>query len=178
WNNKPAPGFASADDNFSYGSVQRVQLLSGNLRPGKNTVLDVVRTMNKAATQDLRAVAVWPQLTRALGTAPSARDQQLRQLVDDWRAKGASRLDLNLDGKVDDPGAALLDAAWPRIADAVLAPVLGSLTVRLSALMERDDVPGNGGSAYIDGWYGYVDTDLRGTGFANRYCGAGDAAAC
>jgi acyl-homoserine lactone acylase PvdQ len=178
WNNKPAPAFAAADDNFAYGSVHRSQLLAGNLKPGKNTVLDVVRTMNKSATQDLRAIAVWPAITTALGTAPSERDQQLRLLIDNWRAKGASRLDLNLDGKVDSPGAALLDAAWPKLADAVLAPVLGPLTGRLAALMERDDAPNVNGSSYIDGWYGYVDRDLRGGGLANRYCGGGDPAAC
>ena len=178
WNNKPAPGFASADDNFSYGAVHRVQLLTGNLKPGKNTVLDVVRAMNTAATQDLRAIAVWPAISRALGTPPSERDRQLQLLIDDWRAKGASRLDLNLDGRVDSPGAALLDAAWPKLADAVLSPVLGPLTDRLAALMERDDEPNTGGSAYIDGWYGYVERDLRGPAFANRYCGGGDAAAC
>jgi hypothetical protein len=134
--------------------------------------------MNKSATQDLRAIAVWPAITTALGTAPSERDQQLRLLIDNWRAKGASRLDLNLDGKVDSPGAALLDAAWPKLADAVLAPVLGPLIGRLAALMERDDAPNVNGSSYIDGWYGYVDRDLRGGGLANRYCGGGDPAAC
>jgi acyl-homoserine lactone acylase PvdQ len=177
WNNKPAPGFAAADDNFSYGAVQRVQLLTANVKRGKNSVVDLVRAMNKAATQDLRVVQVWPEIDRALGAAPSAADEQLRQRIDAWRAKGASRLDANLDGTVDDPGAALLDAAWPKLADAVLAPVLGPLTDRLATLMERDDAPNPNGSAYIDGWYGYVSTDLRG-GFANRYCGGGDRAAC
>src|SRR5205807_7899168 len=112
WNNKPAPAFASADDNFSYGSVQRSELLSRNLKPGKNTVLDVVTTMNKSASQDLRAVAVWPAVNAALAAtaAPSPRAEQMRGLVNAWLAKGASRLDLNLDGKVDDPGAAVLDA--------------------------------------------------------------------
>jgi hypothetical protein len=64
----------------------------------------------------------------------------------------------------------------------VLAPVLGPLTDQLATLMGRDDAPNAGGSAYIDGWYGYVEADLRNTGlrgqFANRYCGAGDATAC
>jgi acyl-homoserine lactone acylase PvdQ len=187
WNNKPAPGFAAADDNFAYGSIHRSLLLSGNLKAGKNTVLDVVNTMNKSATQDLRAVTVWPDINAVLGGptfAPSARDEQLRVLVGAWIVKGASRLDRNGDGKIDDPGAAILDAAWARMADGVLAPVLGTLTDQLAALMARDDVPSSGGSAYIDGWYGYVDRDLRGgsagrtTPYANRYCGAGDASAC
>jgi acyl-homoserine lactone acylase PvdQ len=179
WNNKPAPGFAAADDNFAYGSVHRSQLLSKNLKAGKNTVLDVVKTMNKSATQDLRAVTVWPGINAKLATtaAPSPRAEQVRALVNAWLAKGASRLDRNLDGKVDDPGAAILDAAWAKLSDGLLAPVLGTLTDQLAALMTRDDAPGAGGSAYIDGWYGYVDTDLRGQ-YANHYCGGGDAAAC
>jgi acyl-homoserine lactone acylase PvdQ len=179
WNNKPAPGFAAADDNFAYGTIHRSLLLSGGLKPGKNTVVDVVNTMNKAATQDLRAVTVLPGINTklALTPAPSPRDEQLRTLVNTWLQQGASRLDRNGDGKVDDPGAAILDRAWAKLADAVLSPVLGSLTDQLATLMGRDDAPNAQGSSYIDGWYGYVNKDLQG-GFANHYCGAGDATAC
>jgi hypothetical protein len=135
--------------------------------------------MNKSATQDLRAVTVWPGINAKLATAtaPTPRAEQMRALVNAWIQNGASRLDRNLDGKVDDPGAAILDAAWPKLADGVLAPVLGVLTDQLAGLMGRDDAPNANGSAYIEGWYGYVDTDLRGK-YANRYCGAGDATAC
>jgi acyl-homoserine lactone acylase PvdQ len=179
WNNKPAPGFAAADDNFAYGSIHRSLLLSKNLKAGKNTVLDVVNTMNKAATQDLRAVAVWPAINAklALTAAPSPRAEALRTIVNTWLQRGASRLDRTGDGKIDDPGAAILDAAWARLADGVLAPVLGTLTDQLAALMTRDDVPNANGSAYFAGWYGYVEKDLRG-GYDNHYCGAGDATAC
>jgi acyl-homoserine lactone acylase PvdQ len=187
WNNKPAPGFAAADDNFAYGSVFRSLLLSRGVQAGKQSVVSLVRDMNRAATSDLRAVEVWPVVVAMLqrAPAPTARDAQLAELVTGWSRAGASRLDRNLDGKVDDPGAAILDAAWPKLADAVLAPVLGPLTDRLAALMERDDAPNPGGSAFIDGWYGYVQKDLstilgekvRGP-FANRYCGAGDPTVC
>jgi acyl-homoserine lactone acylase PvdQ len=179
WNNKPAPGFASADDNFSYGTIHRSQLLARNLKKGKNTVTDVVRAMNKSATQDLRAVGVWPAINGylALTPAPTQRDAQLRAIVNAWVAHGASRLDVNLDGKIDDPGAAVLDASWAKLADGLVAPVLGTLTDRLAALIPRDDAPGPGGSAYISGWYGYVDRDLR-RGYANAYCGHGDRTAC
>ena len=34
WNNKPGAAFAAADDNWSYGSVQRVQLLNNALPEG------------------------------------------------------------------------------------------------------------------------------------------------
>lgn len=75
--------------------------------------------------------------------------------------------------------------AWPRLADAVLGPVLGPLTDRLARLQERSDDAGPGGSAYISGWYGYVDKDLRTLlgkpvrgAYRTRYCGAGSLAAC
>lgn len=179
WNNKPAPRFAAADDNFAYGEVHRVQLLQRGLKKGTNAVVDVVRTMNKAATQDLRAVEAWPAINAALDAAPAptAGAQQARSAINAWLAAGASRLDRNLDGKADDPAVGIMDAAWPKLVDAVLEPVLGPLTDRLAALMGRDDEPGPGGSAYIDGWYGYVVRDLGGR-YANRYCGGGDKAAC
>ena len=58
WNNKPAAGFAAADDNWAYGSVHRVELLEARHRQGEASTRPrrVVAAMNKAATQDLRAV--------------------------------------------------------------------------------------------------------------------------
>ncbi len=188
WNNRPAQGFGAADDNWSYGPVQRVQLLAaGFAQKRKLTPAQVVSIMNKAATQDLRAVEVLPDIAAVLktGTAPSARDQRMLDLLEAWAAKGASRLDRNLDGKIDDPGAAIMDGTWPKVAAAVMTPVLGSLTGRLASLMEVDDAPGASGSAFIDGWYGYVDKDLRALlgkpvsrPFKTRFCGGGDLAAC
>jgi acyl-homoserine lactone acylase PvdQ len=188
WNNKPAANVGSADSNFSYGSVQRVQLISAAMTgQKKHTLTSVAGAMNKAATQDLRAMRVWPTIRAVLqtGSAPSARAEAAAALVDTWRTAGGSRLDRDLDGKVDDPGAAVLDAAWPRLADAVMAPVLGPLVDRLAQLLWRSDDAGPGGSAYISGWYGYVDKDLRTLlgrevrgPFSRRYCGAGVLATC
>jgi acyl-homoserine lactone acylase PvdQ len=188
WNNKAAANVGSADSNFSYGSVQRVELL----RPGiaatrKHTLAGVTAVMNSAATQDLRMTEVWPQIRAVLrtGSAPSARAEGAAGLLDAWRSAGASRIDGDLDGKIDDPGAAVLDAAWPRLADAVMAPILGPLVNRLAALHGRSDDAGPSGSAYISGWYGYVDKDLRTLlglpvqgPYSRRYCGAGVLATC
>jgi acyl-homoserine lactone acylase PvdQ len=188
WNNKPAANVGAADSNFSYGSVQRVDLLSAAIAVRKkHTLATVVAAMNKAATQDLRVVRVWPLVRTVLdtGSAASPRAEAAARLLDDWRAVGGSRLDRDLDGKVDDPGAAVMDAAWPRIANAVLSAVLGPLAPRLAELMGWSDDAGPAGSAYLSGWYGYVDKDLRMLlgrpvrgHFSRGYCGAGVLATC
>jgi acyl-homoserine lactone acylase PvdQ len=180
WNNRPAKDYAAPDDQWSWGQVERVQLLQSALAAKKkHTPASVVAAMNQAATQDLRAVQVWPAIATMLGkgTAPSARDAQMVALLNSWRSRGASRLDGDLDGKIDDPGAAIMDAAWPKIADAVMSPVLGqTLTDRLSMLIPRDDPPNSQGSAFDSGWYSYVQKDL--SYYPLTYCGHGDQAAC
>ena len=65
WNNKPGAAFAAADDNWSYGSVHRVQMLNDALPKGKTTPAGVVSAMNKAATHDLRDNLV-PLLAKVL----------------------------------------------------------------------------------------------------------------
>ena len=147
WNNRPAAGVGSADSNFSYGSVHRVDLLTAAIAARKkHTLVSVTAAMNKAATQDLRAVRVWPAIREVLrtGSAPSARAEGAASLLDSWRLAGSSRLDRELDGKVDDPGAAVMDAAWPRIANAVMTPVLGPLVEDLARLHGRSDDAGSG----------------------------------
>jgi hypothetical protein len=143
--------------------------------------------MNRAATQDLRNERVLPALAAVLdsGPAPSQRDARMLEVLKAWRAAGSSRLDRDQDGKIDDPGAAIMDAAWPRIANAVMSPVLGPQLDELASLIGRDNPPNNQGSAFQSGWYGYVDKDLRTIGglpvtgkFNTRFCGHGDLAAC
>jgi len=188
WNQRPARGFGAADDNWSYGSVHRADLLTAAIAGRRKlTLAAVVGAMNKAATQDLRALRLLPVIKDVMtsGPAPGYARPELLQLLDGWRAGGASRLDRDLDGKVDDPGAAIMDAVWSRWADAVMSPILGPLTDRLAELLPRDDAPSSGGSSFLYGWYGYLDKDLRsllGTpvrgAFSIRYCGAGDPRAC
>ena len=180
WNNKPARDWGAASDNYSYGSVHRVQLYTG-FRTGMSEI-DDVSIMNRAANQDLRAVQVWPVISKVLvgGPAPSMLAQQAADLVSAWAAQGASRLGNDATGKIDDPGAAVLDAAWKAIADAVLEPVLGDLIDQFASLNPRDSAP-----AFDVGWYGYVDKDLRSAlgmpvqgPFSRGYCGNGSLAAC
>jgi acyl-homoserine lactone acylase PvdQ len=188
WNNKPAANVGSADSNFAYGSVQRVELIAAEIaKRRKHTLASVTAAMNSSATQDLRVTQVWPPIRDVLqtGGAPSVRAHQAAALVNAWATEGGSRLDRDRDGKIDAPGAAVLDAAWSALADAVLSPVLGPLVDRLASLHPRSNDPGPAGSAYLSGWYGYVEKDLRGLlgrpvhgGLSRRYCGAGVFATC
>jgi acyl-homoserine lactone acylase PvdQ len=187
WNNKPARGFPAADDQWAYGSIGRVDLLNDNTaKVKKHTLATLTGAMNAAATQDVRVMKFVPLLARLLkgGTAPSARATRMLELLEAWRAGGGSRLDRDLDGKIDDPGAAILDTAWNRLADAAMTPVLGKpLADQLgSTLHSRYDLPPGG---QFSGWHMYMSKDLRSLlgepvkgAFANRYCGGGDVNVC
>jgi acyl-homoserine lactone acylase PvdQ len=187
WNGKPAPGWTEGDDVHSYGALQRVQLFRGY--GAKPTLARAVSVMNRAATQDLRIERVWPVIRQVLGShaAPDALTGQAVAQLDSWRSSGGSRLDRDLDGRVDAPGAIVMDTAWPLIADAVMKPVVGSsLLDELDAVSPRDQAPsGRNGSSFAGGWYDYVDKDLRAVlghrvrgKFHLRYCGGGKLSRC
>jgi acyl-homoserine lactone acylase PvdQ len=188
WNNKPARGWQAADDTWSYGSVHRNDLLSAAVDIGPDhTLASVVAAMNYAATQDLRIAQAFRGIDAVLRTsaAPSPRAQQMYELLLDWRRKGSSRLDVDLDGFIDHAGAAIMDNAWPKFADAVMGPVLGPQLDDLASLLGRDNRANNQGSAYNTGWYGYVEKDLRRVAgkqvadpFQTRFCGLGVLSTC
>jgi hypothetical protein len=152
--------------------VQRVQLLRNAVERSKtHTLASLVGAMNRAATQDLREVAVLPALMKLVdGSAPTPFDNQLLGLMFSWLQNGASRIDRDLDGKIDSPGAASMDEAWPRIAAAVMRPGLGPLLPRLESLIPVDDPANPGGSSYFNGWYSYVVKDLAGGFSSGRFC--------
>jgi acyl-homoserine lactone acylase PvdQ len=173
WNNRSAPGFMHGD-NEPFGSVQHVELF--DQWPKHARITDNVGIMNRAATEDDRAL-VWPIVSRVLqtGPAPSARDQQVVDILDHWVGRDAPRLDANGDGLWDEPGPVIMNQLWRPIADAVMSPVFGSLVPDLNA------VRGLGSSSGES----YVDKDLRtllGKRVRDRfnlsYCGAGSLAAC
>jgi acyl-homoserine lactone acylase PvdQ len=188
WNNKPGADFAASDDNWSFGSVHRVELLrAGMAGRKKHSLATLVGVMNRAATQDLRVMHVWPVIAQVLSgsTAPSARAQAMVDALTAWQRAGGSRIDRDLDGRIDHSGAVIMDASWRGLADAVMAPVLGPLTARLGALETWSDNASGDGSSFGSGWYGWIDKDLRRLlgrnvkgPYATRFCGAGVLAAC
>jgi acyl-homoserine lactone acylase PvdQ len=173
WNNRSAPGFMHGDDE-PYGSVQRVEMF--NQWPARPEITDNVGIMNRAATEDVRS-PVWPIVSRALhmGRAPSARDQKVVDLLDQWVGRDAPRLDTDGDGLYDEAGPSIMDAVWRPIANAVMSPVFGSLIEDLDHVRNLDGLEGES----------YVDKDLRtllGDPVAGRfnltYCGGGVLSAC
>ncbi len=189
WNNISAHGFGAADDNWGgNGSAARVDLLDKNLarlaNNGRWNLASVASAMNGAATQDVRAIDTVPLLVRLLqgSSPPNSQSGQMLMLLAAWRDHGGSRLDRDLDGKIDDPGAAIMDASWPLVADAFMAPKLGPQLDELNSLFSRFSLPPGG---QYDGWYQYFDRDVRsllGMPVAqplnNRYCGNGNLTAC
>ena len=188
WNNKPSPGWGGADDDWGYGPVDRVELLAAPIaRRQKHTLPSVVGAMNEAATQDNRGALGLTAPMAVLNTAPAPteRARQMRELLNDWRAKGASRIDADLDGFADHAGVAILDAWWPKLTEAVMAPVLGDLTERLAALNGRGGPPPGNGNHSTAGWAGYIDKDLRSVlgqrvrgPYSTRFCGRGELDSC
>jgi acyl-homoserine lactone acylase PvdQ len=182
WNNKPAPEWGAASDNYSYGPVHRVQLYTG-FTTGMTEASDV-SIMNKAALQDLPAVKDWPVISKVLagGPAPSKLAEEVVNEISAWVAEGASRLGTNLPKA---HAAAAMDAVWTPIGEAVLGPVLGELLPEFESMVPSDNPPSPQGSAYGGGWYGYVYKDLRSVlgepvsgPYSRPYCGNGNLEAC
>jgi acyl-homoserine lactone acylase PvdQ len=184
WNNKPAPEWGAASDQFSYGPVYRVQMFSGQKISTKMTEAKLASVMNRAATQDLRTVKVWPTIKEVLATgpAPSALAEQAANLVSEWAAKGSSRQGPE---RPHYPGAAIIDHAWTPIGEAVLGETLGPLIGEFESIDRPADTPSSVGSAFDGGWEGYVYKDLRSLlgdpvaqPYSRKYCGGGSLEAC
>jgi acyl-homoserine lactone acylase PvdQ len=172
WNNKEAPGYRAPDGNFGYSSVYRSMPLDDGIKARtkngrKMNLTDLVDAMENAGTVDLRGYEDLPLALKVLGT-PS--DPQLAGAVGKlraWVASGAHRIDRNHDGRYDDSDAIkIMDAWWPLWVQGEFQPTLGpDLYKQTQSILELDNTPNNNGdhlgSAYQDGWYGYVSKDLR-----------------
>jgi acyl-homoserine lactone acylase PvdQ len=186
WNNRTQAGYEAPDDNWALGAVHRVSLLMHNLGHGNHiTPQRIVSAMNEAATQDVREVNVEPVLSRLLrtGRAPNPRDARMLALLDQWHRQGSSRLDRTGNGQITAPGAAIMDAAWPKLADAWASTVLGAqLTRQLNSFYTQYQAPPGGQE---NSWVEYLNKDLRTLlgrhvrgRYGVRYCGGGNLRRC
>jgi acyl-homoserine lactone acylase PvdQ len=190
WNNKQAGDFSAADGNFSYGSVQRAELLDDQVGPAvrsgrKLSRADVATMVEKAAVTDLRAVKVLDELIQVLQTAP-VTDTTVQDAVAKlraWRAAGGLRVETAKGSKVYQNADAIriLDAWWPLLVQGEFQPSLGTdLFQSLLNAMKINESPSAGqrgpaatlgagteaprthaGSAFQFGWWSYVDQDIR-----------------
>jgi acyl-homoserine lactone acylase PvdQ len=186
WNNKPAKDFPASDSRWNEQSLQRQKLLTDELaRQPKQALATVLAAANAAATEDVRIVELWPTLKKMLdrGKAPNAADKQIVALLQAWHDAGGSRRDADHDGRIDDPGVPILDAAWKGLSDAGLCDRLGSSLCRqLEGRNARFDQPPGG---QYGGWHQYMWKDLRAMlgqkvagAYHLRYCGDGSVKTC
>jgi hypothetical protein len=156
--------------------------------------------MDEAATEDIRAVQLWPILKAALGTPSTPQLGEAIAKLESWAADGGHRRDLT-NKSISSPGSyqhneavTIMDAWWPKLLEAQFGKVLGSsgLGAVQSVLGFGAPYPGSEPAApdFADGWYGYVSKDLRdllaanGLGtkpsapYSRVYCGGGSLTAC
>jgi acyl-homoserine lactone acylase PvdQ len=195
WNNKQAPGWAAADDQYGFGPIYRQQMIAGRIRHDiagakKISLPQLVQSMEEPATTDIRAEVLLPILFKALGH-PS--DPDLRSAIAtlrQWQKAGGHRRDLNKDG-VDEytPAITLMDAWWPRLVAAEFEPTLGKKLYEQTQGMIGLGAPGGRAPSsypsFSDGWYGYVSKDLRDifgpaptAPYSRAYCGGGSKTKC
>ncbi len=196
WNNKQAPGYAASDSNWSYSSVYRSQLLDkridSQLFLGHKTSLpDLISAMEDAGTSDLRGQEVVFWMLKVLGEQSDPAIADAIKALAIWVYKGSHRIDKNKDGNYDEERAVqIIDAWWPRAVEAIFKPALGTdLYDKMVGRIGLDNHPNNHGahlgSAWQDGWYGYVNKDLRRIlgesvqgPLSRTYCGNGNLATC
>ena len=189
WNNKQAPGFRSADDNFSYGPVHREMPLSDGItgviaEKRRMNLIDLVNVMGDAATVDLRGYAVLPYMLEVMGKPKNERLARAIDVLEEWHESGSHRRDVDGDGAYDHAAAVtLMDEWWEAALQATFQPVLGNAYDALPS--GHDNAPGPEGSAYISGLYGHVQKDLRTilgyrvkSRFSRIYCGKGKLMDC
>ncbi|HEX6497433.1 MAG TPA: penicillin acylase family protein [Micromonosporaceae bacterium] len=190
WNNKQALDYSAADGNFSFGSVQRAQLLDGPVKSAiaAGRTFDraaVVRVMADAAVTDLRGQQVLGDLLRVIDTQP-VTDPTLSTVVSElrtWQQSGSRRKETSAGSKAYQYADAIriFDAWWPLLVAAEFQPAMGSdLYASLVDAIEVNEAPSGGqnggrdgspvwagqgqphkGSSFQYGWWGYVDKDIR-----------------
>jgi hypothetical protein len=196
WNNKQAPDYDSADDQYGYGPVYRSQSLDEEIEPriagaDKMNLPEAIDAMEVAGTKDLRATQALPLMLQVVGTPSDPAQAAAVQKLQAWLAAGGHRRDHDNSGAYEHADAIqILDAWWPRALEAEFKPEMGaSFFINVREMIGFDNDPNNAGghlgSAYQGGWYGYVSKDLRQVlgqsvqqPLSRTYCGSGSLNAC
>ena len=196
WNNKQAPGYDSADEQYGYGPVYRSQSLDEQIQPriagaNKMNLPELIDSMELAGLTDLRAKQLLPLMLQVVGTPSDPALADAVQKLQAWLSAGGFRRDHDNDNSYEHAEAIqILDAWWPRALEAEFRPEMGaSFFINVRDMIGYDNEPNNHGehlgSAYQGGWYGYVSKDLRQIlghsvqePLSRTYCGSGSPTAC
>jgi acyl-homoserine lactone acylase PvdQ len=194
WNNKQAPEWGAADDQYDYGPLHRAQMISDKVRAGtrgkgRMTIAQLVQAMDEPATQDLRGYRLLPTIFKAIGKPKQPALRKALAVLSAWNKAGAHRRDLNRDGVDEEtPAIELMDAWWPKLVAAEFKPSLGSKAFeRLRGMISTGDLTGGSPQApdFFDGWWGYASKDLRDlfgprpqAPYSRIYCGKGSKVRC
>jgi acyl-homoserine lactone acylase PvdQ len=206
WNNKPAPLFSAADDQYGYGPVYRVQMLTDQIRQqfalhhGKISRADLVKAMETAATQDLDGITILPALLNAVrGRHEPAGVVQMLAALKVWYSTGAHRMLASASDTQYEQAAAvaIMDQLTPAVIKAIFDPLFaaggtssnGYNVVPMGFVNEPYNGGSHLGSAYDGGWEGYTAKALdqltgRSVGqpfspaVAARLCGSGGLHQC
>ena len=195
WNNKQAPGWAAADDKYSFGPIYRQQMIADRVRRDirgqkKIALPQLVQAMDEPATEDIRGVKLLPIILRGIGNPADPKLHAALARLRAWHAAGSHRRDLNKDGHDEmTPAITLMDAWYPKLVAAEFQPALGKKLYQQTQGMLDLGAPGfyapNGEPSFSDGWYGYVSKDLRDVfgpqprgAYSRGYCGGGSRSKC
>lgn len=207
WNNKQAKGFAApgfGNGSVHRGDLLDAPLKAAVASGTKITRADLTRIMARAGVTDLRGAFVLPQILTVIDSAAITDPTQTAAVarLRTWLAGGARRSETSPGSHTyaDAEAIRIMDAWWPLLIRAEFEPGLGpELYTSLATVLQVDESPsGNtsGGAGHVEavrhkgssfqyGWWSYVDKDLRAVigrpvsgGLAQKYCGAGDLAAC
>ena len=186
WNNKQAPGWSAADNQWGYGAVYRNQMIADRIkadltRGRKITIAQVVQAMDLPSTEDIRATEL-PLLFKALGRPRDPRLTSAIALLRAWyQAGGFRRAASAANTARDDYTSAieLMDAWWPKLLSAEFDPVIGSDAFgAIQKLLQLGGATPVSGDGFNNGWWGYVSKDLRRVygmreraGYSQPYCG-------
>ncbi len=185
WNNRQAPGWSAADNQWGYGAVYRNQMIAGRIAADlthghKIRIGQVVQAMDLPSTEDLRATEL-PLLFKALGKPKNA---QLRAAIAElraWHEAGGYRRAASASSTTNfyTPAIELMDAWWPKLLSAEFTPMVGSASMTaIQALLPFGGSAPVSGDGFNNGWFGYVSKDLRGVyggrelaPYSVAYCG-------
>jgi acyl-homoserine lactone acylase PvdQ len=169
WNNKQAPGWSAADNQWGYGPVYRNHMIAGRIGADiahgrKIRISQVVSAMDVPSTEDIRATEL-PLLFRALGKPANPKLRVAIAELRAWYRAGGFRKSASLETASHDlytPAIELMDAWWPKLLSAEFTPMIGQGAFNaIETMLPLGGQAPVSGDGFNNGWWGYVSKDLR-----------------